>query len=376
MDDALELACELIRRDSVTPDDKGCQSLIGQRLQAAGFTVEHLRFDEVDNLWAVAGDNGPLLCLAGHTDVVPPGPTKDWARSPFSGTVEDGWLHGRGAADMKSGVAALVCAAERFRRAHPDHPGRLAILLTSDEEGPAIQGTRRVVQWLEEQNVQIDYCILGEPSSNHQLGDTVKNGRRGSLNGRITVRGSQGHVAYPHAAENALHKLLPLLNELVTHHWDDGDSEFQASSFQISNINAGTGAENVIPGTAEAWFNLRFNPLQTPEGLQQHIESRCKGLGLNYGIEWHASGRPFVTRDGKLIDAAIGAVETHFGITPQLSTGGGTSDGRYIAPTGTQVIEFGPINATIHKVDERIQADHVGQVSRCVETMIERLLLE
>lgn len=375
MNDALALACELIQRDSITPDDKGCQQLIGKRLEAAGFCIESLPCNGVDNLWAIAGDNGPLLCLAGHTDVVPPGPESAWNSPPFAGTVEDGWLLGRGAADMKAGVAALVCAAERFRQKHPDHSGRLAVLLTSDEEGPAVDGTRHVVDWLSEQGTQIDYCILGEPSSNERLGDTVKNGRRGSLNARITVHGSQGHVAYPHMADNALHNLLPLLNELVAHHWDDGDAEFQPTSFQISNLNAGTGAENVIPGSAEAAFNLRFNPQQTPEGLQQYIESRCQALGLDYHIDWHVSGRPFVTREGKLIDAAVAAVEEHFGHKPQLSTGGGTSDGRYIAPTGAQVIEFGPINTTIHKANERIRADHVGQVSRCFETMIERVLL-
>lgn len=376
VDDALALACELIQRDSITPADKGCQKLIAERLEAVGFTVQHLRFDNVDNLWAVAGDSGPLLCLAGHTDVVPPGPEHEWARPPFSGTVEDGWLYGRGAADMKSGVAAFVCAAERFRRAHPEHPGRIAVLLTSDEEGPAMQGTRRVIQWLDEHGMQIDYCVLGEPSSQKQLGDTVKNGRRGSLNARLTVQGTQGHIAYPHAADNALHNLLPLLNELAAQHWDDGDPEFPPTSLQISNISAGTGAENVIPGVAQAQFNLRFNPQHSPEALQQYIESRCQAHGLDYQIDWHTSGRPFVTRDGRLIDVTVDAIKKHLDVIPKLSTGGGTSDGRYIAPTGAQVVEFGPVNATIHKVNERIEAAQVGQMSQCVETIIEQLLLQ
>src|SRR5699024_4846135 len=283
--------------------------------------------------------------------------------------------YGRGAADMKSGVAAMACAAERFRAGHPDHTGRLAILLTSDEEGPAINGTRQVIEWLSANDTHIDYCILGEPSSSRQLGDTIKNGRRGSLNAHITVRGRQGHVAYPQDADNALHRLLPLLNQLLEHHWDDGDNTFPPTSFQVSNIQAGTGAENVIPGTAEAFFNLRFNPLQTPQGLQEYIESCCQQFRLDYAIDWHVSGEPFVTRDGPLLDAARAAVGHAFGTAPTLSTTGGTSDGRFIAPAGAQVVEFGLLNDTIHQVNERVRADHIGQVSDCIEDIIRRVLL-
>lgn len=374
MDDALALACQLIERESITPADGGCQALIGERLKTAGFTVEHLRFGEVDNLWAIAGDSGPILCFAGHTDVVPPGPAADWRYPPFEARIEDGWLHGRGAADMKAGVAAMVCAAERSRKRSPDHAGRIAFLLTSDEEGPAIDGTRRVIEWLAERETRIDYCVLGEPSSHTQLGDTIKNGRRGSLNGHITVRGVQGHVAYPQVADNALHRLLPLLNELTAHHWDDGDAEFPPTAFQISNIAAGTGAENVIPGTAEAYFNLRFNPVQTPDQIRSHIESRCAELGLDARIDWHVSGMPFVTRAGALLDATVAAVQDELGVTPKLSTGGGTSDGRYIAPAGAQVVELGPVNTTIHQVDERIRAGDISRLSRCFEAVIGRLL--
>ncbi len=373
-DDALELACRLIDRESVTPDDAGCQALIGERLAAAGFYVEHLRFGDVDNLWAVAGNAGPLLCLAGHTDVVPSGPVNDWRYPPFEARLEDGWLYGRGAADMKASVAAMVCAAERFRAGWPGHAGRIAFLLTSDEEGPAVDGTRRVVEWLGERGTAIDYCMVGEPSSDAHLGDTIKNGRRGSLNGHIRVHGKQGHVAYPQLADNALHRLLPLLTELTTHHWDDGDPGFPPTSFQISNMAAGTGAKNVIPGAAEADFNLRFNPVQTPDGLEAYIESRCSALGLDATLDWHVSGMPFVTREGALIDATVAAVQDELGVTPALSTRGGTSDGRFIAPTGAQVVELGPVNATIHQANERIAADDVMRLSRAYEAIMTRLL--
>lgn len=374
--DALALARELISRASITPDDAGCQALISERLAAAGFAVEHLRFGAVDNLWAIAGDSGPLLCLAGHTDVVPPGPYNAWTRDPFSADVDDaGWLHGRGASDMKSSVAAMVCAAERFRAANPAHTGRLAFLLTSDEEGPAVDGTRAVVEWLTERGVGIDYCLVGEPSSSEQLGDTVKNGRRGSLNGHARVLGRQGHVAYPHKADNALHRLLALLADLTAHHWDDGDAFFPPTSFQVSNIEAGTGAENVIPGVAEARFNWRFNPLQDEARIRAHVESRCEAFGIaSDAIEWRLSGTPFITRRGALIDAARDAIRAHTGLDTALSTGGGTSDGRFIAPTGAEVIELGPLNDTIHQADERIHADDVERLSAIYEGVIAKLL--
>ena len=374
-DDALDLARALIARASVTPNDAGCQKLIGERLTAAGFAVEHLRIGDVDNLWAVAGDSGPLLCFAGHTDVVPPGPLQDWSHDPFAATLDDGWLVGRGAADMKSSVAAMVCAAERFRARHPEHGGRLAFLLTSDEEGPAVDGTRAVMDWLADRGVAIDYCLVGEPSSTDTLGDTVKNGRRGSLNGHARVRGRQGHVAYPHKADNALHRLLALLADLAAHHWDDGDEFFPPTSFQVSNLEAGTGAENVIPGVAEARFNWRFNPKQDEASIRRHVEQRCVAHGIPAeAITWRLSGAPFITREGALIDATRAAIREHTGLDALLSTAGGTSDGRFIAPTGAQVLELGPLNDTIHQADEKIAAADVGRLSAIYEDIVARLV--
>jgi succinyl-diaminopimelate desuccinylase len=374
--DALALARTLIERESVTPADAGCQELIGERLSAAGFAVERLRFGEVDNLWAVAGDSGPLLCFAGHTDVVPAGPLEDWSHPPFTGTIENDWLIGRGASDMKSSVAAMVCAAERFRAAYPDHSGRLAFLLTSDEEGPAVDGTRAVMEWLAARGIAIDYCLVGEPSSTDTLGDTVKNGRRGSLNGHARVRGRQGHVAYPHKADNALHRLLALLADLAAHHWDDGDEFFPPTSFQVSNLEAGTGAENVIPGVAEARFNWRFNPRQDEASIRAHVEQRCEAHGIaTDAIEWRLSGAPFITREGALIDATRAAIREHAGIDTLLSTAGGTSDGRFIAPTGAQVLELGPLNDTIHQANEKIAAADVEHLSRIYEGIVRRLLV-
>lgn len=374
MDPTLELACELIRRPSVTPDDAGCQDLVAERLGAAGFAVERLRFGEVDNLWAVAGGSGPLLCLLGHTDVVPPGPAGDWHGDPFEPRVGDGMLHGRGAADMKGSVAAMVVACERFRAAHPAHAGRLALLLTSDEEGPARDGTRRVIETLTERGERIDWCLVGEPSSRERLGDTVKNGRRGSLTARVTVRGRQGHVAYPQAADNALHRLVAALAELAAIEWDRGDLHFPPTSLQISNIAAGTGADNVIPGRAEACFNLRFSPALTAETIRERVTGVFDRHAPDHHIDWHLSGEPFITEDGELIRAVRAATAAVTGRTPELSTAGGTSDGRFVAPTGAQVVELGPLNATIHQVDEHIAADDLPTLARIYESVIERLL--
>ncbi|MES1925153.1 succinyl-diaminopimelate desuccinylase [Salinisphaera sp. T31B1] len=372
---ALALARALIRRASVTPEDAGCQQEIAQRLATAGFTIEHLRFGEVDNLWAVAGTQGPLLCLAGHTDVVPPGPLESWTHPPFQADIDDGWLYGRGAADMKSSLAAMVCAAERFRAAHPDHPGRLAFLITADEEGPAVDGTKAVVAALAERGITLDYCLVGEPSSSRTLGDTVKNGRRGSLNAWLRIQGRQGHVAYPQLADNALHRGLALLAELAAHHWDDGDEFFPPTSFQVSNLTAGTGAENVIPGVAEARMNWRFNPQQSRESIVAHVEARCHAHGIPaQAITWRLSGMPFITRTGPLIEATRAAIDQVTGAEPVLSTAGGTSDGRFIAPTGAEVVELGPLNDTIHQADERIAAGDVARLSTIYEGIITRLL--
>lgn len=372
--DALNLARELIRRPSVTPDDAGCQTLIGERLTAAGFRVHHLRFGEVDNLWAVCGEAGPLICLAGHTDVVPTGPAEQWSHPPFAAALDGGRLYGRGAADMKSSVAAMVCAAEAWA-AGTSAPGRLALLLTSDEEGPAVHGTRAVIDWLQEQGERIDYCIVGEPSSEHRLGDTIKNGRRGSLNASIRVAGRQGHVAYPQRADNALHRLLGLLADLVDHRWDDGDRFFGPTSFQVSNLAAGTGAENMIPGLATAECNWRFSPLQN----RATIKAVTRGYAQQHGIDedsivWRLSGEPFITAEGALVAATQAALDESLGQRAQLSTAGGTSDGRFIAPTGAEVIELGPVNSTIHQVDEHIEADDVARLSEVYRRIIARLL--
>lgn len=375
MDPTLELACDLIRRPSVTPDDAGCQDLAAERLGAAGFAVERLRFGEVDNLWAVAGGSGPLLCLLGHTDVVPPGPAEDWHGDPFEPRIEDGLLHGRGAADMKGSVAAMIVACERFRAAHPEHAGRLALLLTSDEEGPARDGTRRVIETLAGRGERIDWCLVGEPSSRERLGDTVKNGRRGSLTARVTVRGRQGHVAYPQAADNALHRLVAALAELTAIEWDRGDRHFPPTSLQVSNIAAGTGADNVIPGRAEACFNLRFSPALTAAAIRERVDDVFRRHAPDHRIDWHLSGEPFITEDGELIQAVRDATAAVTGRTPELSTAGGTSDGRFVAPTGAQVVELGPLNATIHQVDEHIAADDLPALARIYESVIERLLV-
>lgn len=374
MTPTLELAHELICRRSVTPDDAGCQDLMIQRLEAIGFTVERLRFDDVDNFWATRGEGGPLLAFAGHTDVVPTGPENQWRHSPFEPTVENGMLYGRGAADMKGSLAAMVVACERFVSTHPTHKGRIGFLITSDEEGPSINGTVKVVEWLESKGEKMDWCIVGEPSSTERVGDVIKNGRRGSLGGVLTVKGVQGHVAYPHLADNPIHRAAPALAELTAQQWDQGNDFFPATSFQISNINGGTGATNVIPGSVEVVFNFRFSTEVTEAALRERTEAIFNKHGLDYQIDWKLSGQPFLTAEGELVDAVVRAVETKAGQKPVLSTAGGTSDGRFIAPTGAQVVELGPVNDTIHKVNECVSVDDLNQLTEMYQLTLENLL--
>lgn len=371
----LELACELIRRRSVTPDDDGCQALMMDRLRAIGFECTPLRFGEVDNFWAIRGSSGPILAFAGHTDVVPTGPETNWKLPPFDAQIVDGFLYGRGAADMKGSLASMVVACENFVENHPDHKGRIAFLITSDEEGPSVNGTVKVVEWLEAHNIKMDYCIVGEPSSTHTVGDVIKNGRRGSLGGVLKVKGIQGHVAYPHLADNPIHKLAPALAELAATHWDNGNEFFPATSFQVSNINGGTGATNVIPGEVEVVFNFRFSTEVTDTLLREKTQAIFDKHNLNYEIEWTLSGQPFLTGRGALVNAVVDAIKIHTGLDAELSTSGGTSDGRFIAPTGAQVVEVGPINATIHKVDECIKAEDLNTLTKIYETTLESLLV-
>ncbi|ADC61371.1 succinyl-diaminopimelate desuccinylase [Allochromatium vinosum] len=375
MSPTLELACELVRRPSVTPEDQGCQELIAERLAAIGFTVEPMPFGEVTNLWARRGSEGPLLCLAGHTDVVPAGPLDLWDSDPFDPVIRDGMLHGRGAADMKGSVAAMVTAVESFVAAHPDHPGSLAFLLTSDEEGPAVNGTAKVIERLQQRGEHIDYALVGEPSSREQLGDSIKNGRRGSLSGFLTIHGKQGHVAYPHLAKNPFHAAADALAALCAVVWDQGNAYFPPTSFQIANLNMGTGAENVIPGQLEAQFNLRFSTELDPETIKRRVRAILDQGDFDYELSWRLSGHPFLTTPGELVDAARSAIREVCGIETELSTSGGTSDGRFIAPTGAQVLELGPLNATIHQVDECVAVADLDQLHRIYGRMIERLLL-
>ncbi len=370
----LDLAAELIRRPSVTPEDGGCQDILAERLAASGFHIEHLPFGEVRNLWARRGSDRPLFCFAGHTDVVPPGPLDHWDSDPFTPAVRDGKLYGRGACDMKGEIAAMVNAAEAFVRDHPDHPGSIAFLITSDEEGPSVDGTVRVVETLEARGEKIDWCLVGEPSSHERLGDTLKNGRRGSLNGFLTVKGRQGHVAYPHRAVNPLHVLAPSLVELVDEEWDQGNAFFPPTTFQIANLNTGTGAENVIPGTLTAQFNFRFSTEVTAETLQRRVATILDKGGFDYDLTWRLSGDPFLTPAGALVEAASQAVLETLGYRPELSTGGGTSDGRFIAPTGAQVLELGAINASIHQVNEHVGVEELEQLSTIYRRILERLL--
>ena len=374
MTDALELTRALIACPSVTPVDAGCQALMTERLAASGFRIETLQFGSVTNLWARRGDAGPVLCFAGHTDVVPTGPLEEWRSDPFTPVIRDGVLYGRGAADMKSGLAAMVTATEEFVAAHPDHRGSIAFLITSDEEGPSVDGTKRVVEALKARGETIDWCIVGEPSSGQRVGDTIKIGRRGSLSGRLTVHGVQGHVAYPQLAENPVHTLAPALAELTARTWDAGDAFFQPTTFQISNLNAGTGAPNVIPGELKARFNLRYSPVQTVEALKKTVEDILARHGVRHTIEWYVSGEPFYTPPGELSQAAVDAISAVTGAAPQLSTGGGTSDGRFIAPLGAQVVELGVTNATIHKVNECVRIEEIDLLHRMYRGVLDRLL--
>ena len=376
MSDVLELACELIGRVSVTPQDAGCQRLIASRLEASGFRCEHLRLGEVDNLWATHGSGSPVLVLLGHTDVVPPGPLESWSSPPFEPAIREGVLYGRGAADMKGSVAAFVLALQRFVQRSPDHVGTVALLLTSDEEGDAIDGVRRIASEFAGQGRAIDYCLVGEPSSLERLGDIVRVGRRGSLTGTATVRGVQGHVAYPHLADNPIHRALPAFAALVAHQWDpEPYPEFPATSFQIANVRAGTGASNVIPGTATLQFNLRYSPHWNADTLQARVESLLAGHGLQVDIDWHRSGEPFHTADGVLRTAVRETLRERLGLLPDETTGGGTSDGSFIAPLGAQVVELGPVNASIHKVDERVAVADLEALPGLYLDIAERVLL-
>lgn len=373
-DPTLLLTQDLIRRPSVSPEDQGCLQVIGRRLEAIGFRVERMPFGPVENLWALHGTERPLLCFAGHTDVVPTGPREEWQTDPFDPVVRDGILYGRGAADMKSGLAAMVVATERFIAKHPNHKGTLAYLLTSDEEGPSVDGTRRVVEVLEARNEKIDYCVVGEPSSTDKLGDVIKIGRRGSLSGKLTVHGVQGHVAYPHLADNPVHAVAPALAELAARTWDKGNDFFQPTTFQISNVSAGTGAPNVIPGELKARFNVRFSTEQTVEKLQSTVTEILNRHKVNYTLEWFVSGLPFFTAPGALSKAVVQAIQENVNRTPELSTTGGTSDGRFIAPTGAQVVELGVLNATIHKVNENTRVDDIITLTKMYERVMELML--
>jgi len=370
----LWLALDLIGRPSVTPADAGCQPLIQERLERQGFRCEPMIFGEVTNLWARRGTQGPVFVFAGHTDVVPPGPLNRWTSPPFAPQIRDGLLYGRGAADMKGSLAAMVTACEDFLRDHPKHRGSIGFLLTSDEEGPSIDGTAKVVEALMARGEGIDYCLVGEPSSQHRLADTIKNGRRGSLSGRLRLLGKQGHVAYPHLARNPLHALAPVLARLCAEVWDQGNSYFPPTSFQISNLQMGTGAENVIPGELEAWFNFRFSSETDANTLIRRVTELLESIGLHYQMEWKLSGNPFLTPVGELVQASGWATEQVLGYRPELSTSGGTSDGRFIALMGAQVAELGPLNATIHQIDECVAIEDLERLSLIYRKILERLL--
>lgn len=370
----LALAMDLVSRPSVTPLDHGCQELMLARLEACGFSVERLKFDDVDNFWAVHGSDGPIFCFAGHTDVVPTGPVEQWTNLPFTPVIKDGLLFARGSADMKGSLAAMVVAAEQFVADYPEHPGRLAFLITSDEEGIAINGTVRVVQWLEEHHIIPQWCLVGEPSSSEKCGDTIKNGRRGSLGCSMTIKGLQGHVAYPHLASNPIHLANPAINELINEVWDKGNQYFPPTSFQISNVSSGTGATNVIPGDIKMLFNFRFSTEVTEVQLRQRVEDILDKHGLNYSMEWRLSGEPFLTATGLLVDVATQCIEKVTGLKTLLSTAGGTSDGRFIAPMGTEVVELGPLNSSIHRVDEHVSIDDLEKLTKIYQKIVSQLL--
>ncbi|MGB0663827.1 MAG: succinyl-diaminopimelate desuccinylase [Pontibacterium sp.] len=370
----VELACDLISRPSVTPEDAGCQDLMISRLEAIGFEVERLQFEDVSNFWARKGTEGPVFCFAGHTDVVPSGPESEWKYPPFTPTFDGEELYGRGAADMKGSLAAFITSIERFVAEYPDHKGSIALLITSDEEGPYINGTTRVVDHLEARNEKITWCIVGEPTSTAQLGDVIKNGRRGSLSGQLRVNGKQGHVAYPHLARNPIHLSAPAIAELSAEVWDEGNDFFPPTSFQISNMNSGTGATNVVPGHADISFNFRFSTEVTADELKARVTNILEKHGLDFTIDWSLSGNPFLTAEGDLVSACQAAISEETGLTTELSTSGGTSDGRFIAPTGAQVVELGPINATIHQINERVRYKDLDTLCDVYTSVLKKLL--
>ena len=369
----LQLAKQLISIPSVTPDDLGCQEIIAERLSAIGFKIENLRFGEVDNLWARHGTKKPLFVFAGHTDVVPTGPAEKWRSDPFTPTIVDKTMTGRGTADMKSSIAAMVCACEKFFSDHKEIEGSVAFLITSDEEGPATEGTVKVIEHLTNNNEKIDWCLVGEPSSSNTLGDVIKNGRRGSISGDLIIHGVQGHIAYPHLAKNPIHLFAGALQSLCDEKWDNGNDHFPPTSFQISNINGGTGATNVIPGELNVQFNLRFSTEITDSEIQKRIEAILDRHQLKYSLNWTVSGQPFLTADGHLVDAAKQAIKSVCNIEAELSTSGGTSDGRFIAPTGAQVVELGPINESIHKIDENINIQDLEQLTKVYTEILNNL---
>lgn len=375
MNNTLELAKSLISQASVTPDDNGCQSIMIERLKKIGFEIHPLKFGDVDNFWATRGNSGPIFAFAGHTDVVPAGNEDAWNTAPFEPTIKGDYLYGRGAADMKGGLASMVTATENFVQDNPDHNGTIAFLITSDEEGVAINGTVKVMDYLNENDTKIDYCLLGEPSSTSITGDVIKNGRRGSLNGVINVNGQQGHVAYPHLAKNPIHFIAPALNDLCLQEWDSGNEYFPATSFQISNFHSGGGVTNVVPGEAKVMFNFRYSTETTKEELMAKVHEILDNHKIDYTLDWHHSGNPFLTPVGDLVSACVSAIEETKDITPELSTSGGTSDGRFIAQEGTQVVELGPVNATIHQINESILVKDLEDLSSIYSKVLTKILV-